>query len=378
METIKYKLAQLIRFVGDAFFYPYFALYLSSIGKIESEIGLILMILPLVGTLINPLWSLFAKNVNSNKVFIIILTFLEGLVIVYLTFVTTIPLIVLGVFLLAVVGQPFYVLFDGYTAIYTMQSNTTYSNIRLYGSLGYAIGVLIAGYLTKEVGYQYVFYGTSFFFMMLSLLLYWIKPLTLQEELTHKADMKTLVNNKNYIKFALFYVISQATLFSGDAFLGTYFEFKGLGSDVFGIMMFVGVLLEIVILAIYATWGKRFKTTYVMLSIVLANVIRFMVFSVDVGNAMLIAISFIRAFTMAGLLYIGIEYMGLNVSKKNITLGIMLYSSLRLLMQAALVFGGGYFIVSFGYYTFYLGMTILSALAFLFIDYKPKHDIINS
>lgn len=377
METFKYKLAQLTRYIGDSFFYPYFALYLSSIGKIESEIGLILMILPLVGMLINPLWSLFAKNVNSNKVFIIILTFLEGLVIIYLTLVTSIPLIVLGVLMLAVVGQPFYVLFDGYTAIYNYQSNTTYSSIRLYGSLGYAIGALIAGYLTKHIGYQFVFYGSSFFFMMLSLILYWIKPLTLQEELTQKADVKALVKNKNYLKFAIFYVISLATLFSGDAFLGTYFEFKGLGSDIFGIVTFIGVILEIIVLAVYAKYGKRFKLTYVMLSIVLANVVRFFIFSLDVGNILMIGVSFIRAFTMAGLLFIGIEYMGRNVNKKNITLGIMLYSSLRLLMQAVFVFSGGYFIVSFGYYTFYLMVAIISSIALVFIDYKVKHDIIN-
>ncbi|MFA5719584.1 MAG: MFS transporter, partial [Acholeplasmataceae bacterium] len=283
----------------------------------------------------------------------------------------------LGVLMLAVVGQPFYVLFDGYTAIYNYQSNTTYSSIRLYGSLGYAIGALIAGYLTKHIGYQFVFYGSSFFFMMLSLILYWIKPLTLQEELTQKADVKALVKNKNYLKFAIFYVISLSTLFSGDAFLGTYFEFKGLGSDIFGIVTFIGVILEIIVLAVYAKYGKRFKLTYVMLSIVLANVVRFFIFSLDVGNILMIGVSFIRAFTMAGLLFIGIEYMGRNVNKKNITLGIMLYSSLRLLMQAVFVFSGGYFIVSFGYYSFYLVVAIISSIALVFIDYKVKHDIIN-
>lgn len=377
METLKYKIAQLVRYLGDAFFYPFFALYLSSIGYIESDIGLILMIIPLVGMLINPLWSLFAKNINSNRIFIIILTLLEGAIIVYLTFVTTIPFIILGVFLLAIVGQPFYVLFDSYIAIYNMQSQTNYSGIRLYGSLGFAIGALVAGYVTRHLGYHYIFYGASGFFMVLSMVLFWIRPLTLVEDLSQKADIKGLIHNKNYLRFAVFYVIGLASLFGGDAFLGTYFEFKGLGSDVFGIVTFVGVLLEIVILFIYAKWGNKIKLLYVMLSIVLANVIRFFFFSLAIDPYVMIMISFIRAFTMAGLLYVGIEYMSKAVEKKNITLGIMLYGSLRLLLQAILVFGGGYFIVEFGYYNFYLALSLLSLTGFLFIDYKAKHDIIN-
>ena len=66
-ETAKYQIANLIRYIGDAFFYPFYALFLSSIGKTESEIGIVLMILPLISLFSNPVWSLFAKNVNYNK-----------------------------------------------------------------------------------------------------------------------------------------------------------------------------------------------------------------------------------------------------------------------------------------------------------------------
>lgn len=377
METFKYKIAQLIRYLGDSFFYPFFALYLSSLGNKESQIGLILMIMPLVGVVINPMWSLFAKNVNMNRIFIIILTLIEGLLLIYIMQVTTLPFIVVGVLLLAVVGQPFYMLFDGYTAIYNIQSGTSYSSIRLFGSLGFAIGVLAAGYVTKHLGFHYAFYTAAVFFMLLSLMLMWIKPLELKEDLSQKPDPKALLKNKKYIKFSLFYVISLAVLFSGDAFLGTYFEFKGLGSDIYGMVTFMGVVMEIVVLLIYAKWGHKFKKTYVMLSIVIFNFLRFLVFSFDVNNYLLISVSLIRAITMAGLLFVGVEYMTKNVAKKNMTLGITLYSSLRLFLHAMLVFGAGYFIVDFGYFNFYLTIALLSLLALVFIDYNDKHDIIN-
>ena len=54
METSKYKISQMIRYLGDASFYAFFPLYLNLVlGYKEDTIGLILMILPLVGMCAN-------------------------------------------------------------------------------------------------------------------------------------------------------------------------------------------------------------------------------------------------------------------------------------------------------------------------------------
>jgi PPP family 3-phenylpropionic acid transporter len=174
-ETRKYKLAHIIRYIGDAFFYPFFALYLSTIGKTKTEIGLILMILPLVGIFINPLWSLFSKNINSNRIFVIILSIIEAAAIFYLIQVQALPFVVIGTLILAIVGQPYYTLFDGYTTIYSMQNKVNYSSIRLYGSLGFAVGILISGYVIEYQGYELAFIIAASLYILVSLLTKWIK-----------------------------------------------------------------------------------------------------------------------------------------------------------------------------------------------------------
>src|SRR5690554_6229102 len=121
-EESKYKITNFLRYYGDALFYPFLALYFSHLNKTESQIGFLLMLIPLLGAILNPFWSLASKNINYNRKIIIFLSLIEAVVIIYLTLVVKLPYLVIGALLLAIVGQPFYVLFDGFTAVYTISN----------------------------------------------------------------------------------------------------------------------------------------------------------------------------------------------------------------------------------------------------------------
>ena len=148
--------------------------------------------------------------------------------------------------------------------------------------------------------------------------------------------------------------------------------------DILGMVTFVGVIMELIVLTIYAKWGKKFNMTWIMLSIVATNFIIFFTYAFNISKYVIIGIALIRSIGMGGLLYIGVEYIKQNVKSKNTTLAITLYTSLRFLVYSLLVFVSGYFIVDFGYYSFYLMVSLLSLTALFFIDYKPNYDIMKS
>ncbi|MDD4468542.1 MAG: MFS transporter [Acholeplasmataceae bacterium] len=375
-ETRKYKLAHIIRYIGDAFFYPFFALYLSTIGKTKTEIGLILMILPLVGIFINPLWSLFSKNINSNRIFVIILSIIEAAAIFYLIQVQALPFVVIGTLILAIVGQPYYTLFDGYTTIYSMQNKVNYSSIRLYGSLGFAVGILISGYVIEYQGYELAFIIAASLYILVSLLTKWIKPINLSDDLTlnEKPQPKQLVHNKKFLLFVGFYAISMAVIFGSDSFLPLFFETKGIGPDGYGWISFFTVILELIFLLLLSKFGSKIKLKWIMMLIALLNALRYFIFSLDTHIYLLIASSLLRSLIIGGLLYVAVAYMQKNVSKKNITLGMMIYGSIKSAYQALLTLWGGYQIDHNGYFSFYIIVTILAVTALFFIDYREKAD----
>ena len=68
-EKYKYYFLTFIRFLGDSFFYPFFALYLHSKEGIgEGRIGVLIAIIPFIGLIANPILSKICKNFKILKI----------------------------------------------------------------------------------------------------------------------------------------------------------------------------------------------------------------------------------------------------------------------------------------------------------------------
>ncbi len=378
-EESKYKLVNVVRYLGDALLYPFLPLYFSYLNKTESEIGMLMMIIPLLGALLNPLWSIFSKNVNYNRTYLKILAIFEALVIIYLLIFIDMPFLILGTVVLGIVGQPFYSLFDGYTTVYTMMENKNYAPIRLYGSLSFALAALIAGFLLDKTSFTFLFGAAALMYLFVSIAVSWVKPLDLSHlsNISSKANPKELLKNKHYLKFTAFFIISMGLLFGGDSFLGIFFEYLNHSPDIYGLVVFVQVILEAIILFLLAKWKYKNKMRIIMISIVLSNFARYVIFSFYPPLYLLVFAATLRAIAMGSILYVSVEYLKLKVSSKNITLGIIIYNSLKNIFQAGYTLWGGYFIENVSYQKFYIISAFVSLIALIFIDYKQTHDIIK-
>ncbi len=378
-EESKYKIVNTIRYFGDALLYPFLPLYFYYLNKTESEIGLLMMIIPLLGALLNPLWSIFSKNINYNRTYLKILAIFEALVIIFLLIFTDMPFLILGTIILGIVGQPFYSLFDGYTTVYTLMENKNYAPIRLYGSLSFALGVLIAGFLLDRTSFTILFSISALMYSFVSIAVSWIKPLDLSHVLnvSKKANSKELLKNKHYLKFTAFFIISMGLLYGGDSFLGIFFEYLNYSPNIYGTVVFIQVILEAIILFLLAKWKYKNKMRVIMISIVLSNFVRYIMFSFYPPLYLLTFAAILRAIAMGSILYVAVEYLKLKVSSKNITLGIIIYNSLKNIFQAGYTLWGGYFIENVSYQKFYIISAFVSLIALIFIDYKQTRDIIK-
>ena len=116
-ETLKFKLLTFIRYLGDSFFYPFFALFLKYNGLIESEIGFILSISPLLGIIMNPIYSSLCKNHKITKKVLMIITVIEAICIFVITNSTNLTGIAILTILIAIFGSCHYGLFDSLMAV---------------------------------------------------------------------------------------------------------------------------------------------------------------------------------------------------------------------------------------------------------------------
>lgn len=373
-EFNKYQITYFVRFLGDAFFYPFFALYLKYLEVPNKDIGLILMILPLVALFVNPLWSMFARNVNDNRLFLRILPILEALAVIMLVLIDQKPLIPIVTVMLAIVGQPIYILLDSFTSIYTKKYKMPYGNIRLWGSLAYGLATIASGFLIGRIGYEQTFFIAAFFMIMGALLMNWIIPIDISDdiELNVKSDISILSHNNYYIKFAIFYVITLGMIFGADNYLSLYFNEFGLEADGFGWVSFYFVIGEILVLSLLSKYGHNISTRSILVAIVLTNAARFIFYGIDLPLWAYIAFSIIRSVSMGSMLYITIRYITEITEPRNVTLGILIFSSVRSLFTALVTSAGGFITDYYGYRTFYLLAGFIALLALFFIDYRKQ------
>ncbi len=333
------------------------------------------MILPLVALFANPIWSSLSRNINDNRHIMRILTILEAITVIVLIQLKQTEYIALAVVILAIVGQPVYVLLDSYTSVFGKKTNYPYGNIRLFGSFSYGVTTIVGGVMIARLGYQETFIAAAVFFALFAVALSWILPLDISSdtELNVKSEPRLLMKNKKFILFAIFYIITLGILFGGDNYLSIYFKSLGVSPDEYGLIMFVFIIFEMLVLWLLSANGYRFKTKTLLLTIVLTNALRFFVYGIDLPLLVYITVSLIRSLTMGTMLYITIRYIEEIVVPRNITLGILVFSSFRSLFTAMTTLFGGYMTDALGYRPFYILCGLIALSAVFFIDYrKPK------
>jgi PPP family 3-phenylpropionic acid transporter len=341
----------------------------------NNQIGWILMILPLVALFVNPIWSSLSRNINDNRHIMRILTVLEAITVIVLIQLKQTQFIALAVVVLAIVGQPVYVLLDSYTSVFSKKKSYPYGNIRLFGSFSYGVTTIIGGLMIAKLGYEETFILAAVFFALFAVALTWILPLDIEHDrdLNLKSDPKVLIHNTKFIQFAIFYIITLGILFGGDNFLSIYFESLGVTPDQYGLIMFIFIIFEMIVLAYLSANGYKYKTKTLLLVIVITNGLRFLIYGFDLPLFVYIGISLIRSLTMGTMLYVTIRYIEEIVLPKNITLGILIFSSFRSLFTALVTLSGGYITELAGYRPYYLMASIIALSAIGFIDYKKTN-----
>ena len=370
-ENVKYRVLTTIRYLGDGFFYPFFALFLVSRGLTESRIGFILSISPLLAIIMNPIYSKICNNVNKLKITLGIISILEGIMILLIGLSSNFYLITVLTLLMAIFGSCHYGLMDSLVALYSDSTAQNYSSFRLYGSVAYIIATSTGGYICKLVSYEFAFGVSCALFIISGIFYIFLKNIKIEkEEVKEKSDFKDyklILKNKRFIAFMIFYGLSMALIFTNNNFFPTYLETRGIGSDGYGLVYAYFVVVEVVVLLIL-TKVKIKASPYLLLLIAsLSLVLRIIPCYFEWPVWSIIAISGLRGVGYAIMLHVSFKYvislLGADKATKGIMLATLLYSILLFLFNN----GNGFIIEKFSYNTFFLVNLIASIFLVIYI-----------
>lgn len=378
-KILKYKIIYYIRYSADAFFYPFIFLYLSSLGYTNKDLGWILMLLPLVGVFINPIWLLFSKNVNQNKKFLIIFSVCEGLLIILLTHLNfSIYWIFLIMFSISIFSRPYYILMDGYSVEFCSQIKYEYTKLRIFGSIAYAITTISAGFIINYLGYVIPFHISAILFIITGIVFLSVDKLNIDEEnlVNVQPNYRELFTNKSFWKFLILCVFWSSVQFASDTYLPGYFtDIYNVSNSTYGIIIFGYFLTEVVLMFIFSMLSHKLNTRIIITIGILSNFIRYLVYYMQPSLINVIIFTQLRGLSLACYLFMFFKILRQKVHAKNITLANIVISSVMSLVNVLITVIGGYVTNDKNYYQyFFLASATLTIVALIFMPKEIKEN----
>lgn len=366
IEEKKYKLLTTIRYFGDACFYPFFSLYLKSAGLVESRIGFILSITPIISIIINPIYSFLCKNLKQTKKILEIITIVEAFIITLIGFSSDFYIISILTILLAIFGSCHYGLLDSITVVFASSNNVDFSKIRIYGSIAYIIATSLGGIVIDVIGYRTSFIIAASLFILSGLIYHVIKPLEIshnkQEE---KGSYKEVITNKKLILLLIFYTLLNSTNYSVDSFLSVFFSSLGVSSGQYGFIYSYYVVFEVITLLILPKLHKKPKSEilFIIASILFST--RLLSYYLQLNIFWIVLFTSFKGIVNGIILYTFYTTVLEIVGKKNTTIAILLFNLVHAIYIAIGNNIFGKLIETNGYKDLHLVGFIISLLALL-------------
>ncbi len=341
-NTYKYlKTTYFFRYMGDAFFYIFLYVFLGSMNFSNDKIGFISALTPLAGLLGSILFSRISKNINTNRILMIIFNAIETVVallfalfpqqnfIFYLVIITFTSLF----------NGPFYALLDGYSATYILKRGKQYSSMRVMGAISYVIGSLIGAILmgSGSVEYSYLFYASAFFFLasfILSLAL--PKPEELKEEevVEKQGEPLKLKKYPELIIYAFFSFVLISLAMVSDNFFGIFLTGeRALEKYLYGYMTSLTLFVELLVFIFIIKRKNMFKNqTFALLFIGISFLIRPLSVALNLPTTLILIFGLLRGLAWGYYVVYNVLFIGKNTPVKYLT-------PLLFIMQIAVTLG---------------------------------------
>lgn len=378
-DLTKLKILFFLKFMAEAMFIPFLALYYKSLGFSETQIGLCIAIPPLVGICLSTIYSIICKNVKVAKMTFSIISILS-LICMFLYFkLDTYPYILIIIILFNIFHANNFGILEAFASVCATTNNTDYSKVRVYGSFAYVFGLILSGFLTKM---------NSFFFAIciagaltiFSILLSFMLHVTPTNEVVEKRDLKTLFKTKRYFIFIIFMALFIGTTNVADDFYSTYLkETKGFSNDTYGYLQASFIVVEGLVIIFLFSFKKKFKFRHLYFLAIFFPILRYFLSALDAPIYVIVLIGLTRGITWGIHSYLWAQFIVNIVGKKNGTFGVMIAVMTLNLYQAIMKIVLGRLIDYTSYFIFYLVISyiLIFVLIYFVIAYHNNNYVNN-
>jgi len=335
------------RLSGFYFFYfaslgvliPYWSLYLKSLGFSSLTIGALVAILPATKLVAPYIWGWLADH-TRRSMFIIRLASILALLSFSLVFVSQqlwwliIAMLLFSFFWNAILPQ-----YEAMTLNHLGDGSHRYSMVRLWGSLGFIVVVVLMGDLIQGYGADLIPVAVLITFIMIAIASF-IVPEKLNIPHTDHSPIWQVIKQPRVMAFLVVCFLMLCSHGPYYTFYTIYLEEQGYSSHLIGVLWAVGVLAEVIVFLLMHRVLPMFGARKLLIATFLLTSLRWLIIGFYVDDlSMLFLAQLIHAFSFGVFHSVGISLVHRYFSGSHQGRGQALYASVS--------YGGGVAVGSF-------------------------------
>lgn len=353
------------------FYFSFFALgalepllsqYLKSIKLSGTQIGIIVSLTSLISILIQPFWGSLCDKTQKNKKILLFLILVTASISLFVPLFKSYYIVII-VFII------FYFFLSGIIPIIeTMAVNSSfgYGNIRQWGSIGFAIAVLIAGFIADKYGLFWIFIIFSISYLVT---IPFIKPIEIKKFPKTGGQLKgigSLFKNHKYVLFLISTFFISGAIAGHNTYFGILYEY--LGGTITGIgvafLLFAGS--EAPFMKLTFIWIKKIGIESMLIFSAVISMIRFFWYSTNPSPTLVIAFFILQGLSIGTYLVSAAEFIRQNTKEELRGTAMSIYASISMGFGGMISkFTGGIILDHLGISTVYLFLAIFTIIGLI-------------
>lgn len=383
LRSVKFNLLTVyfLAYGALACYFPFLAVYFKSRGLTYIESGIAFSLVSLVSIIVQPLMGFIADKYLSKSKIVLINMFACSALIYLHIFANNFYSVALATIALIFFQGSVMSILDAYCYdISDKVPEVDYGQIRLMGSIGFAVLSLILGGLIQNFDINISFFLYSGLFIVSALILSGIGYKSSQHLVRPSSfDILEVLKNYKFILFVLSVMFLNVALQAHSNYVAMLIEATGGNVTNLGFVWFASALSEIPAFFFGAKLLKKFGVLNIYIMALVLYIIRMLLSAYSTSYNMVIAVQFMQSITYPLYLFATMQYITIIVPDKIRASGITMLSSLGFGLGGLIGNLGGGFILQYkDPFFLYKSMAMSCGVALLIIlilKFKEKSNI---
>ncbi|WP_339147322.1 MULTISPECIES: MFS transporter [unclassified Sutcliffiella] len=259
--------------------FPLLTVYLKEdVGLSGSQIGMIMSISPVVMIFVQPLWGIFSDYTQKPKQILIWTLFLTAMTGIAFSFMGSYAALLTVAFLLAVTQSALVPISDSITLNYVQRVKGNYGSIRLWGAIGFAVAVLVAGWLSDFFSLKVIFYTFAVALMIGAVVTIFLPKESQTISVNVRDGIGTLMKMPKFVMFLVTTFLIFGPVFANNFYFGLFITDIGGTVTGVGIAFLLAAGSEAPFMRVAGKWIARFGLHTIMISAASIAMIRWVLY----------------------------------------------------------------------------------------------------